>query len=312
MNYVFIISLPRSGSTWLQRELVSKCKCVSYPETWMFLPLVYNYKISNAATGYSVYSEEISSLAIDEFKNKFCSNEKLNKSIRSFFDCLFSDGDDESIIIEKTPRNALILNELIEIFPDSKFILLFRDPVDISVSMMNAWGGTWNTYFRYEVDFKVGLKNMIDVSKRNLDNVYLMNYSDLSDEKNIDKIVSFIGAEKEERFSRDRVHKIQGVMGDKKFYKGERAGNEAYGLSFIKKMQIIRIIKAMEPELKCIGYDGKDLVRKVRLWKVGGGVFKDLISELVRYLYKELHMVKFLKRLMRKDLRGKGESIGVE
>jgi hypothetical protein len=50
-------------------------------------------------------------------------------------------------LLEKTPKNALRVPFLLEVFPDAQFVFLQRDPRTNLSSMMEAWRGKgWVTY----------------------------------------------------------------------------------------------------------------------------------------------------------------------
>ena len=50
-------------------------------------------------------------------------------------------------LLEKTPKNALRIGFLSQVFPDARFILLWRDPRENLASIMDAWqSGDWITY----------------------------------------------------------------------------------------------------------------------------------------------------------------------
>jgi hypothetical protein len=55
---------------------------------------------------------------------------------------------DESIrLLEKTPKNALRIPFLDAVFPDARFIFLWRDPRENLASIIEAWrSGNWTTY----------------------------------------------------------------------------------------------------------------------------------------------------------------------
>lgn len=50
-------------------------------------------------------------------------------------------------LLEKTPKNALRIPFLTEVFPDALFVYLYRDPREVLASMMEAWeSGGFRTY----------------------------------------------------------------------------------------------------------------------------------------------------------------------
>jgi hypothetical protein len=50
-------------------------------------------------------------------------------------------------VLEKTPKNALRIPFFAELFPDARFIFLWRDPRENLASIIEAWrSGQWTTY----------------------------------------------------------------------------------------------------------------------------------------------------------------------
>ncbi len=59
----------------------------------------------------------------------------------------------ETYFLDKTPRYYLIIPEIAQIFPDAKFIFLFRNPLQVISSVMKTWcKGTLNGLHRYNND----------------------------------------------------------------------------------------------------------------------------------------------------------------
>jgi hypothetical protein len=57
------------------------------------------------------------------------------------------------LFLDKTPRYYLILSELKEIFPEARFILLFRNPLAVLSSILRTWvGEEWFKLFDYRED----------------------------------------------------------------------------------------------------------------------------------------------------------------
>ena len=144
---IFIISLPRSGSTLLQRLLTSNDAFDSCAETWMLLPLFY------ATSMYSVFAEYGHTNAVKgirEFIDLLPDKElTFHQSIKELYLDLIGkvSPSNDIYFIEKTPRNALIIDDLLETFKESKFIFLWRHPGAIVSSIIDTWGGgRWNVY----------------------------------------------------------------------------------------------------------------------------------------------------------------------
>lgn len=54
--------------------------------------------------------------------------------------------------LDKTPRYYYIIDDIAEIFPESKFIFLHRNPIAILASMMNAWGRSGFNHMHAYID----------------------------------------------------------------------------------------------------------------------------------------------------------------
>ena len=71
-NLLFIFSLPRSGSTLLQRSLAAQAGFFTAPETWMLV------KLMGGISGISEYSE-YGGMWANKGASEFYNNERLGK-----------------------------------------------------------------------------------------------------------------------------------------------------------------------------------------------------------------------------------------
>jgi hypothetical protein len=137
---IFIFSLPRTGSTLLQRILMAHSKINSIAEPNILLPLIFMTKNQGVITKYShwVTYWGIRDL-IDNLPNK---EESFNKFTNEYATHFYNSLSDESheYFVDKTPRYYFIIPEIAKIFPDAKFIFLFRNPVQIFASIIQTWG----------------------------------------------------------------------------------------------------------------------------------------------------------------------------
>ncbi len=59
---------------------------------------------------------------------------------------------DAGWFLDKTPRYHLVVDEIMALFPDARFVFLWRNPLAVAASMIDSFGrGHWNLD-RYEVD----------------------------------------------------------------------------------------------------------------------------------------------------------------
>lgn len=156
---IFIFSLPRSGSTLLQRMLMSHSDIASLAEPWILLPLFYAQKTSG---NYTEYNQAWSKEAVSDFIEAFPKGSTdYQEALRAFVLGLYSKHclNEESYFLDKTPRYYLIIKEIAETFPDAKFIFLFRNPLEVLASILSTWSN--NSLMKahvYETDLKIGPK----------------------------------------------------------------------------------------------------------------------------------------------------------
>ena len=63
--------------------------------------------------------------------------------------------------VDKTPRYHLVVDEIMELFPDARFVFLWRHPLAVAASMIESFGrGHWNLD-RYGVDLYGGVDRLV-------------------------------------------------------------------------------------------------------------------------------------------------------
>jgi hypothetical protein len=235
-NPVFILSLPRSGSTLLQRYLMTSKNIVSTSETWLLLSLYYSISSEGIKTEYN--QKKLTEATADFFENISIDKNLYLKKITDFYFSLYQNHPDfrDKIIIEKTPRYSLIANDLIKAMPNAKFIFLWRDPIDIVMSMNKTWSnGRWNTH-NYYVDLFKGMATLIATYKINADNekIISINYDTfINSEDERKRLLAFLDINDAEDSKINEVN-LKGKMGDKK-------GQEKFTKITAQNTKIIRI-----------------------------------------------------------------------
>ncbi|WP_171389858.1 sulfotransferase family protein [Vibrio mediterranei] len=215
---IFLISLPRSGSTLLQRAICSHNKISSSAEPWVMLPLMQ--PISNVIQ-QSEYGSDLAKEAITDFLSKNGGKKHYYESVRKFADNYYSTSEG-SVFLDKTPRYHLIVDELYECFPDALFIILWRNPVSVVNSLINTWGHEGKRWRlrAYNVDLHQGLNNMWAFHNKHKESkrVLSINYEDFVRQPlNItNAIFRTLGLEPMESIDiNDSLNQIDGIMGDK-------------------------------------------------------------------------------------------------
>lgn len=190
---IFLISLPRSGSTFLQKILMSHPQISSTSEPWILLPLVYMREEEGVNTEYGHRS------AVKAFSKvtKEVGESFVDFQIRDFAESIYSKycKNGETYFLDKTPRYYHILGELARIFPNSKFVVLVRNPISVFASSVEAFrGNSMRRLDHLDTDFFVGPEKIGRFAKTKKDNIHLVRYEDLVAEpdKEIEAVCRFL------------------------------------------------------------------------------------------------------------------------
>lgn len=177
---IFLFSMPRSGSTLVQRVLAAHEKVSTTPEPWLLLPYLYTQKRDGV---YAEYGHDVLVDAIEDFCSHLPNGgEDYDAAIREFATGLYAKAADKgaTFFLDKTPRYYLIADDVIRIFPDARFIFLWRNPLAIVTSIINTWGrpGQWNLH-NSRVDLFTGMRNLIEVYAAHSEQVCAVQYETL-------------------------------------------------------------------------------------------------------------------------------------
>lgn len=126
--FIFVGGAPRSGTTLVQNMLDSHPDILGGPE-FMHLPDIIQLR-------KKMY-DSVKKRRID----LYCSYEDIDKHIRTLIEAFllpFMEKYGSYILSEKTPGNVLVFTELMDLFPESKFIHVLRDPRAIVASMLQV------------------------------------------------------------------------------------------------------------------------------------------------------------------------------
>ena len=216
MKPVFLFSLPRSGSTLIQRVLALHSQIDTVSEPWILLPYLYSLKKEGICAEYGHFMLQE---AVSDFCNKLPNGqEDYLAEMRMFVLNLYRHASSSNSIyfLDKTPRYHLIVNEVFQLFPQEKYIFLWRHPLALIASIIDTWAdGKWNL-FRYEVDLFQGLGNLIDAYSRNQDISYSLRYEDflLNQEDELKKIYQYLDLPSDLSFRLTDVPELKGRWGN--------------------------------------------------------------------------------------------------
>ena len=121
MKVIFIIGPPRSGTTLLG-TIFSKVGSVAYIEEPNFI-----WRSSVPFRSHDVYTEnDLTPKKIQIIKQRMASKVHFKSGLIK-------------LVVEKTPANCLRLDYLRAIYPEAKFIFIYREKTDITKSMSKKW-----------------------------------------------------------------------------------------------------------------------------------------------------------------------------
>lgn len=139
-NLIFLISQPRAGSTMFQLMLSGSREIATAAEPWIALHPIFA-SIEHGED--SVYNSRLAREALGQFLAASGTDFTFyNKQVAAFLQSLydrFASHHGGKYFLDKTPRYYYIIEQLIDIFPAAKFILLFRNPLAVLNSILNTW-----------------------------------------------------------------------------------------------------------------------------------------------------------------------------
>ncbi|PJA28167.1 MAG: hypothetical protein CO189_05230 [candidate division Zixibacteria bacterium CG_4_9_14_3_um_filter_46_8] len=143
MSYtmIFIIGMPRSGTTMLERILESHSMIMGGPEPHLLTPLAhlgYFDKVDKAPYDH-ILAAESQKLFVSTLPKK---EQDYIDACRAYCDVLYGrllTSAGKKHYLDKTPAYGLILPFLSKIYPDAKYIVLTRHPMAIFSSFANSF-----------------------------------------------------------------------------------------------------------------------------------------------------------------------------
>lgn len=202
----FLISMPRSGSTLLQRIIDQSDEISTAGEPWFMLPLASMYDESLIEASYG---QNLNIMAKNEFVNDTGLNNIIDNAQKVYADSIYSTVLSQlktRYFLDKTPRYVHVVEKLSQIYPNAKFIVLKRNPAAVISSYATTWYS--NDYAKVNTDklavndFKYGFQKLAEFSQKNCKNKLVIDYETLvsEPESQAAKIFSFLGIKFNENF----------------------------------------------------------------------------------------------------------------
>lgn len=158
---IFMLSLPRSGSTMLQRILGSHSDIYTRSEPWLML-----HPLSALKEGIiqARYNSRLAMEGVKDFLSGIRNNGE-DHYFKQLGEChlplygAYLEESGKSRFLDKTPRYYEIFDELQRTFPRAKFIVLYRNPLAVLGSILETWiKSNFNKLKEYRCDLYEGIE----------------------------------------------------------------------------------------------------------------------------------------------------------
>jgi hypothetical protein len=213
---VFLLSLPRAGSTLLQRLLLMSGNCATLGEPSLLLRFLGE---DPAMTRKATYWESLVATAAADMRQAWPGYDAAyRKGVRDLMLGIYAGlAEGKEWFLDKTPRYTLIAEEILATFPDAKFIVLWRHPLAVAASLSSTFRkGRWCPD-EFGIDLHEGQARLQDFAERHADRVHALRYEDLVSDPagELAKLGSYLGWENLPAvLERELVTSTGGTLGD--------------------------------------------------------------------------------------------------
>jgi hypothetical protein len=296
---IFIFSLSRSGSTLVQRVVAAHDGVATVSEPWILLPYLYTLRSRGVK---AEYEHESMVMAIEDFCRELPEGgEDYHAELRNFVLRLYEKaaGPEDRYFLDKSPPYCLVAEEIMRLFPQGKFVFLWRNPLSIAASVIETWEQWRPTMFRS--DFYIGLPRLLAAYRTHGARACSVRFEDLisGDALQWKAIMDYLEIEFEpDALSRFSEVKLNGRAGDQTGARSYSALSSEPREKWkdtlsnpLRKEWCRRYLRFLGNErLAVMGYDGEQIIRELNSQPTStnclisdfGRLAGDLVREPVR------------------------------
>lgn len=178
---VFILSLPRSGSTLLQCMLAARSDNAIETafETWLLLPLLYPLSGRGCLAEFDMRSMPN---VINRLEQRMPGGGgSVSRELAALATRIYTQISNKKSIyfLDKTPVYSLFASNLLRLFPQAKFILLWRNPLAVAASNMRLFSDSRLQLRQQYFELYRGLTRLHEMVSVNRNNIHVLNYETL-------------------------------------------------------------------------------------------------------------------------------------
>ncbi len=174
---IFLFSISRSGSTLVQRIIASHAGISTASEPWLLLPHAYTLRPRGVD---AEYVHPLLVTAIEDFCSQLPDGEDdYREELRLFTLRLYEKaaGAGATHFLDKSPPYCLIAKEIMALFPEGKFLFLWRNPLSVMASMIDTWGPWYPSFM--SSDLFIGLPRLIEAYEQGGERAHAARFEDL-------------------------------------------------------------------------------------------------------------------------------------
>lgn len=189
---VFIVGMPRSGTTLLQGILCNSRKYFPMPETHFFSRVAYGLPENNFSPENREQMDRIlkrkSKISVDQ---NVLHKLQTQKEIFEYLIGTFNK-QNKGTFLEKTPRHVYFYSEILKYYPDAKFICMIREPRNAVSSLLTMSQKRQKSVIRISLFYNKIVNAIINIIHNR--NVLALRYEDLVNQpdQTLKKICQFI------------------------------------------------------------------------------------------------------------------------
>lgn len=305
---IFLFSLPRSGSTLLQRILATRSEISTSSEPWLLLPFFYTLKQYGV---FTEYGHSICLAAFQDFVSHLPNREQdYYEALNRFAGSLYEKASKKEAryFLDKTPRYFLVIPEIARTFPDAKFIFLFRNPLQVFSSVVKTWNEGRMRLDMHHVDLFRGPKLLAQGYRELEDKSLKVNFEKLVEDPRteLEKVFRYLELNFDESVIESFGEiKFEGKMGDSigthEYDKIDRRPlekwKEVLNTRYRKTYAIKYLARLGKENVETFGYDLEDMQQQVRQIKAKkSGMISDRYHLFKSFLFRVLEIPLFKKK----------------
>ena len=293
---LFVLSAPPERIDAAPADACDAPQVATSSEPWILLPQLYALRPYDAQ---AEYGHRTAARALHDFCDVLPGGraaylEEVRRTVLALYE---QAAGGATWFVDKTPRYHLVVDEIMELFPDARFVFLWRHPLAVAASVIESFGrGHWNLD-RYGVDLYGGVDRLVAAQARNDPRARSIRYEDLvaDPEATTASIFEFLGLPPAgDAATRFTEVDLAGRMGD-------RTGRKRYDTvteesvsrwretmrNPLRKRWCAGYLRFVGPDrLTAMGYDPAEIERELSSIRTGGAL---LASDAARRLYGYTH-----------------------